>query len=188
MVIGGRMETRPERGRRKFLAMGVGVLASVVAAPALAMPRFVDRRALSFHHLHTGESLDVTYWVEGRYQPEALRHINRLLRDFRTDEVHPIDPRLLDLLSALRARLRTHAPFQVISGYRSPATNAMLARLTEGVATNSLHLQGRALDMRLPGRSLSSVHRVALAMRRGGVGYYPRSDFVHVDTGNVRHW
>jgi uncharacterized protein YcbK (DUF882 family) len=175
-------------GRRNFLGLAAAMATGLVAAPAIAVPRLPSRRALAFHNLHTGESLDLVYWAEGRYLPDATRRIEYLLRDFRNDKVHAIDPRLLDLLTALRARLDTHAPFVVISGYRSPETNAMLHRTTEGVATNSLHLQGQAIDIRVPGRSLRSLHRTALALRAGGVGYYPRSDFVHVDVGAVRRW
>src|SRR6185437_3289416 len=128
------------------------------------------------------------YWEDGRYVPEAMRHINWLLRDFRADLVHPIDPHLLDLLADLHGRLQTREPFQVISGYRSPQTNAMLASLGDGVAQNSLHLDGKAIDIRVPGRHLRYVRAAALSLRRGGVGYYPHSDFVHVDTGRVRTW
>jgi uncharacterized protein YcbK (DUF882 family) len=178
----------PDLGRRKFLALTAASAASLVAAPAFAMPRMPQSRTLAFQQLHTGEKLDVVYWAEGRYQPGALRRIDWLLRDFRSEDVHPIDPRLLDLLTVLRQRLGTSAPFQVISGYRSPATNAMLASMSEGVATNSLHMQGQAIDIRLPGRPLAALHRTALSLRAGGVGYYPRSNFVHVDVGAVRHW
>ncbi len=174
--------------RRDFLGLAVAAAAGLIAAPAIAMPRAPGRRELAFHNLHTGESLDMVYWAEGRYLPEATQRIEYLLRDFRNDKVHPIDPRLLDLLTGLRARLNTDAPYQVISGYRSPETNAMLRSTSEGVATNSLHLEGRAIDLRIPGRALAAVHREALAMKAGGVGYYPRSDFVHVDVGRVRQW
>jgi len=174
-------------GRRGVLA-GAAAAVALAAVPALAAPRPPSRRALSLAHLHTGEKLDLIYWADGRYQPGALRRIEWLLRDFRTDEVHPIDPRLLDLLAAVRQRLRTRAPIQVISAYRSPLTNAMLASLSESVAPNSLHMAGRAIDVRLPGRPLWAVRQVATALRAGGVGYYPRSQFVHLDVGSVRHW
>ena len=132
------MHAGPPGSRRRILAFAAGALVTAAAAPASAALRFTDRRTLSFHHLHTGESLEATYWIDGHYQPRELERINRLLRDFRTGEVYPIDPELLDLLLALRRRLGSRAPFQVISGYRSPATNAMLANLTEGVSSNSL--------------------------------------------------
>jgi len=172
--------------RRRFLSFGLAAITSAAVWPAEA--RVIDRRRLSFENLHTGERLDTVYWVNGAYQPGALRAINVLLRDFRTGDVYPIDRKLLDLLVRLRARLNTAAPIQVISGYRSPETNAMLASYSDGVAAGSLHMSGMAIDIRVPGRSLRSVHRVALAMAEGGVGYYPRTDFVHVDTGSVRRW
>jgi uncharacterized protein YcbK (DUF882 family) len=178
-------------GRRRFLAAAASAAAAaacVAAAPAVAMPHLRLTRSLAFEHLHTGERLNVVYWVEGRYQPDALERIDRLLRDFRTDDTHPIDTRLLDLLAALRDRLLTRAPLQVVSGYRSPATNAWLASLTEGVATNSLHMAGRAIDIRVPGRRLGAVRRAALGLHDGGVGFYPRSNFVHLDTGRPRRW
>ena len=145
-------------------------------------------RALAFQNLHTGEKLSTVYWADGRYLPDAMRNINWLLRDFRTDEVHIMDPQLVDLLADLRARLHTNEPFYVFSGYRSPRTNAMLAAFTDGVAHNSMHLQGKAIDLCLPGRSLQRVHAAAVSLKRGGVGYYPQSGFVHVDTGRVRYW
>jgi uncharacterized protein YcbK (DUF882 family) len=172
--------------RRRVLKFGLAAIASAAVWPAEA--KVIDRRRLSFENLHTGERLDTVYWVNGAYQPGALRAINVLLRDFRTGDVYPIDRKLLDLLVGLRARLNSTAPIQVISGYRSPETNAMLASYSDGVAAGSLHMSGMAIDIRVPGRSLRSIHRVALAMAEGGVGYYPRSDFVHVDTGSVRRW
>jgi len=175
--------------RRQALGLVAGAAAALIAAPAIAAPRFAaDRRSLAFHNLHTGESLDLVYWSEGAYQPDALRQINRVLRDFRTGDVHPIDPQLLDLLVKVNWRLGSTNPLQVISGYRSPATNALLRRETEGVAKSSLHMHGQAIDVRVPDRALSDLHRVAMNLRGGGVGYYPRSDFVHIDVGRVRYW
>lgn len=179
--------------RRDLLGLAAAAAAGLIAAPsfatpALAVPRLRPERALAFHHLHTGESLNVVYWADGRYVPEATHRIAYLLRDFRTDEVHPIDPKLLDLLARLRTQLRSRSPYLVIGGYRSPATNAMLRETTEGVAASSLHMAGRAIDLRVPDRSLAAVRRVALGLKAGGVGYYPRSDFVHVDVGPIRRW
>src|SRR5215469_4232860 len=162
--------------RRRFLKFGLAAISAAAVWPAEA--RLIDRRRLSLENLHTGERLDTVYWVNGVYQPGALRAIDVLLRDFRNGEVHPIDRKLLDLLGRLQARLHSTAPIQVISGYRSPETNAMLASYTDGVAAGSLHMEGMAVDIRIPGRSLRSIHRVALQMDAGGVGYYPRSDFV----------
>lgn len=179
---------RQRHKRRDILGLAVVAATGLIAAPAIALPRALNKRSLAFHNLHTGELLDLVYWADGRYLPDATQRIEYLLRDFRNDKVHAIDPRLLDLLTDLRIRLDTAAPFQIISGYRSPETNAMLHRVSEGVATNSLHLEGRAIDLRVPGRALAAVHREALAMNAGGVGYYPYSDFVHVDVGRVRRW
>lgn len=176
-------------GRRAFLGGGVASIAAIPLRPALADigPQV---RSLAFDNLHTGEKLTVDYWADGRYEPEALQAVNHVLRDFRTGDVHPIAPRLLDLLVLLRAKLDTAAPVEVISGYRSPRTNAMLraAEAHSGVAAKSLHMQGMAIDLRIANRPLQTLHAVALAQRAGGVGYYPASDFVHVDVGRVRHW
>lgn len=147
-----------------------------------------EARALSMYNLHTDEKLNAVYWEQGRYLPDALSEVNYFFRDFRANEIKPIDPRLLDLLCKIHRDLGDNAPFNLVSGYRSPATNAWLARRTEGVALHSMHIQGRAADINLPGRRLASLEKIALALRGGGVGYYPRSDFVHVDTGRVRHW
>ncbi len=174
--------------RRQFM---IGAGAAFFAAPisgALANVNAGFSRALSFDNLHTGERLKIEYWAEGTYVPTALDSINHLLRDFRTGEVHPIEPKLLDLLSILHDRLDTTEPFAVISGYRSPKTNAVLHAEHSGVAAQSLHMKGMAIDVRVPGRSLESLHNTALALRAGGVGYYPQSDFVHVDIGRVRTW
>jgi len=173
-------------GRRHFLA-GAGV-SLFVARPGSA--KVLQARELSFDNIHTGEKLKVEYWSAGRYLPDALAEVNRLLRDFRTNQIHPIDPHLLDLLVRLRLRLETIQPIKVISGFRSSATNAMLRAEHEhsGVASKSLHMQGMAIDIRIPGRDLTHLHVAALAERSGGVGYYPQSDFVHIDVGRVRSW
>jgi uncharacterized protein YcbK (DUF882 family) len=175
-------------GRRRFLGIAGAAAVAGWALPAEAMGLAARPRALAFDNLHTGERLKTVYWERGRYLPEAMRQIDWLLRDFRADETHAIDHRLLDLLTALHARLETHEPFAVISGYRSPATNAMLAATTDGVAQNSFHLKGMAIDVRVPGRQLGHLRAAALSLKRGGVGYYPHSDFIHVDTGPIRHW
>jgi uncharacterized protein YcbK (DUF882 family) len=171
-------------GRRRFLA---GSASLILPAPALAT---IGSRSLAFDNIHTGERLKVDYWRNGQYLPDALSEVNHVLRDFRTGEVHPIASDLLDLLVALRARLESSEPVSVISGYRSPLTNAMLRgeHGHSGVATKSLHMQGMAIDIRIAGRSLAALHNAALTLRGGGVGYYPASDFVHVDVGRVRTW
>jgi uncharacterized protein YcbK (DUF882 family) len=178
--------------RRSFLR-GAGVALIAGVSPALAKPAFANiaggsARSLAFDNLHTGEKLKVDYWVEGEYVPGALSEIDRVLRDFRTGDVHPIEPKLLDLLALLRARLETVEPLSVISGYRSPKTNAALHEASSGVASQSLHMKGMAIDIRVPGRALTALHTAALDMRAGGVGYYPKSNFVHVDVGRVRKW
>ena len=161
---------------------------SYFGTPAFANLIDSEVRSLAFDNLHTGERLKLDYWVHGAYVPDALASINHVLRDFRTGDVRAIEPKLLDLLVAIRQVLDTTAPYAVISGYRSPNTNAQLHEASSGVASQSLHMKGMAIDIRVPGRSLAVVHKTALAMRAGGVGYYPKSDFVHVDVGRVRRW
>lgn len=173
--------------RRKVLGFTLPLAIGLVASPALASPpRGV--RSLSFKNLHTDERVSTEYWVDGWYNPDALAEIDHVLRDFRTGEAHPIDPRLLDLMHQIQTKLETDADFEVFSAYRSPKTNAALARRSRGVARKSLHMQGKAVDVRLPGRRLRYVRRAAKALRVGGVGYYPRSGFVHIDVGRVRYW
>jgi uncharacterized protein YcbK (DUF882 family) len=145
-------------------------------------------RELHLNHLHTGETLAVEYFQAGHYQPDALAAVNHLLRDFRTGETHPIDPTLLDVLFEVRHRVDTRRAFEVVSGYRSPHTNAALRRNSEGVAAHSLHMSGRAVDIRVGDVPLARLRRSALALHAGGVGYYPASNFVHLDTGRVRTW
>ena len=188
----------PVFDRRSFLktsvcsALAVPILSKLaVAAPAAETSSALNalpERSLSFYNLHTSESLSTVYWQSGEYLASSLSEINRVLRDHRTGEEHEIDSKLLDLLCVLRLRLETTKPLQIISGYRSPATNAMLNAKSEGVATRSLHMDGQAIDIRVPGRDLSLVRKAALAMKSGGVGYYPTSNFVHVDVGRVRNW
>lgn len=163
-------------------------VAALAGAPLLAQARDSAPRALSFCHLHTGERLEVEYFSGGRYLSDALGEVNHLLRDFRNGEVGPIDPALLDLLHALRTKTGRERPFEIISGYRSPATNRMLHERSSGVATKSLHMSGQAIDIRVAGVPLASLRDTALALGRGGVGFYPGSNFVHVDTGRVRAW
>ncbi len=145
-------------------------------------------RSLSLYNLHTGENLETVYWSRGRYISEALVDINFILRDHRTGEIESIDKRLLDLLYTIGKRLGTQNPFKIISGYRSPSTNSLLRKRSSGVAKGSLHQQGKAVDIRLPGCELSSLRNAAIALKGGGVGYYPHSNFVHVDVGRVRYW
>jgi uncharacterized protein YcbK (DUF882 family) len=174
------------------LAAGLGAGLSPVfgsAALAQAGPDLpAGPRRVALHNLHTGEALDAVYWDEGRYVPDALGAVNKVLRDYRTGDVHPIDERLLDLLHQVHGRLGAERPFQVISGYRSPHTNAMLHARSGQVAAHSLHMDGMAIDVRMEGVALDHLHKAALDLKAGGVGLYPTSDFVHMDVGRVRRW
>jgi len=194
------MSTEDERsvpavpvGRRDFLRLGTAaaVAASTVFpndALALPHPGGVHRQ-LAFLNQHTGEHLTAEYWVKGHYASDALRAINRLFRDHRTNAVHRIDTRLLDTLFTLKRRVGAHGPFHVVSGYRSPETNNALIEADHyGVARHSYHIRGMAVDLYLPGYSLSRLHKAALSLRAGGVGYYPDSGFIHVDVGPLRRW
>lgn len=178
--------------RRAF--MGFGAVAAVAALSPLkanAAPAKRAVRTLSLFHTHTGERLRTTYCCDGRYEPAALEQINHILRDFRVDESKPIDPKLLDLLHELGGTLQTDQPFHIISGYRSPHTNQMLrdrGGVPTGVASSSLHMVGKAIDIRVPGITLDQLHSAARSLKLGGVGVYPASNFVHVDTGRVRYW
>lgn len=181
----------PEIDRRCFIqasaAFALGLLSPWPVFGA-ARDTWKGKRSLSFFNTHTGESLEATYWAEGKYLSRSLREINEILRDHRTNEIKPIDTQLLDLLYAIRLGVRSKRPFHIISGYRSPKTNARLRKRSSGVARNSFHMLGKAADIRLPGYRLASLRKVALALKGGGVGCYPRSNFLHVDVGPVRSW
>ena len=174
--------------RRRLCATG----AIALAFPMLALPRRVHAgsapRSLALAHTHTGENLTIQYAQGDSYVPAALRALNHFLRDFRTGEAHPIEPRLLDQLHELATVTGTRSPFQVISGFRSETTNRDLRAHSSGVASRSLHLDGRAVDIRLADIKLDTLRDAALSLKAGGVGYYRDSDFVHVDTGRVRRW
>jgi uncharacterized protein YcbK (DUF882 family) len=186
--------TKLHLNRRSFLRLGAlaGLTVSQISRNAMASGSGalanVRERSLSFYNLHTAENLKTVYWADGDYLPESLAAINHHLRDYRTGEVREIDRRLLDILCELRMKLDTTSHLEVISGYRSAATNAMLHERSDGVAQHSLHVEGMAADIRIPQRSLSVLRKAAISMKAGGVGYYPASDFVHVDTGRVRTW
>lgn len=171
--------------RRYFL----GAALSVAAAPVLAKKGVDKPRILSLHHLHTDERVSVTYRIGDRYQRTALGKLNHFLRDFRTGDSVSIDPQLFDLLYDVKCCLGDReARYEVLSAYRSPRTNAMLRSSGHRVARNSLHLSGRAMDVRFPDLPTQRIRDAALRVARGGVGYYPSANFVHLDTGNVRHW
>ena len=175
-------------GRRRFLVESLGAAAALtgVARQAAAVTAAPSR--LSFYHIHTGEKLTITYREHGAVVPDALVEINHYLRDFRTEQIHAIDVALLDKLNALYTAFEGRGNFEVISGYRSPHTNAVLRNVTSGVAEHSLHIEGRAIDVRLTSAKTSSLRDAALAMKSGGVGYYAESNFVHLDTGKTRSW
>jgi uncharacterized protein YcbK (DUF882 family) len=175
-------------GRRRLLVGSVGAVAAMLAPGRHAAAAAPQAHRLTFYHIHTAEKLDITYREHGALVPDALIEINRYLRDFRTEQIHDIDVELLDALHELYTTFDGRGNFEVISGYRSPRTNAALRSVTSGVAENSLHIQGRAIDVRLTSAKTSDLRDAALALRAGGVGYYPESNFVHVDTGAVRAW
>ena len=175
--------------RRLFLGAGLGAAATLpLASPLEAAVRAMPERALHLYNIHTGEWLKTVYWADGRYIARSLSQINALLRDHRSGDAHPMDPRLLDLMAATHRRLGTKGAIHIISGYRSPATNAMLAAATDGVANGSLHMSGKAVDIRVPGTTTRTVGRAAKSLKGGGVGTYPGSKFVHLDTGRIRYW
>lgn len=174
--------------RRLFLRGLAGAMAAAAVAPGRLLAGPKEERLLSFLHTHTRERLTVPYFVDGTYLPEGLSTLNSFLKDFRTGDEHPIDPALYDILNDLRLATGSRSPFHVISAYRSPHTNAMLRQNGRGVARGSLHLQGRAIDVRLADVGSASLRDAAVELQRGGVGYYRGPDFVHVDTGRVRRW
>ena len=182
--------------RRELLKLGlaagfVGGLSPILGSTALAdtvIAPSSDPRRVILHNLHTDEAVDAVYWDQGRYVPDALASVNKVLRDYRTGDVHAMDPRLLDLLHQVHGRVGSAKPFQVISGYRSPHTNAMLHERSGQVAAHSLHMDGMAIDVRMEGVALDHLHKAALDLKVGGVGLYPTSDFVHMDVGRVRRW
>ena len=173
--------------RRGFLRK-LGAVSLGLAATRAALATGDERRSLSFVHTHTGERLIAPYYQGGAYCSAVLQQVNVLLRDFRTETVYPIDPRVLDRLFALQAVAGVREPFQVICGYRSPATNAALRERSTGVAAHSLHMEGRAIDVRLPGFATDRLALLARKQSSGGVGFYRVSDFVHIDTGRQRNW
>ncbi len=175
--------------RRQLLTLGAAAGLAMISAPAWArsLDIWEPRRAI-LDNLHTGEKFNEVYYANGSYLPDALAEATRVMRDWRTGDEHFIDPGLFDALHAIGDRLETRQPFQIISGYRSPRTNAMLHARSSGVAENSQHTVGKAIDIRLPGVELRNLRNAALSVGAGGVGFYPVSNFVHVDTGRVRQW
>lgn len=183
------MDKKSLLGRRNFLK--IATMASAVSFfPSIILGKtdVPYKKSLSFYNIHTGENINTIYWADGSYIPEALSQMNHLLRDYRTGIATEMDTELFDLLHCIRTNLDSTKPFNVISGYRSPQTNGMLNSHSSGVAKKSLHMQGKAMDINLPGRNLGDLKKIATDLRQGGVGYYPSSDFVHVDVGRVRYW
>lgn len=176
--------------RRDFLKIGGGVLAGCLLPTAGWSNLLPDssRRTISFFNTHTGERLSVCYFKSGMYCQDAMARVNHILRDHRTGEVQPIDKRLLDILFSANQKLGCASPFHIISGYRSPKTNAMLRTKSRGVAKLSYHMLGKAVDIRLPDCATRKLRNACIDLELGGVGYYPRSNFVHVDTGAFRTW
>ncbi len=190
-MIQHRSERRARLSRRRFcwhLGAGIAAAACTPLWPARLSASAPGFRALSLHHAHTGESLAIPYVQDGLYVPEALARIDYVLRDHYDGSVHPIDRDLLDILYAVAIETGTRGPFEVVSGYRSPATNEMLRKRGPGVSKNSLHMQGRAVDVRLHDVDTADLRDAGLETAGGGVGYYRSSDFVHLDTGRVRRW
>ncbi|HEX8476679.1 MAG TPA: DUF882 domain-containing protein [Telluria sp.] len=175
--------------RRSFLKASI-VLASASGLPMIgkASTATPAERKLSLYNTHTGETVSRVFWAQGQFDPDALQDINKVLRDHRTNAVAPIDPQLLFLLDQVNTKMDSNKTLHIISGYRSPESNAMLNANTTGVAKHSMHMDGKAIDIRMPGRNLAQLREAAMSLRGGGVGYYPDSQFVHLDTGRLRSW
>jgi uncharacterized protein YcbK (DUF882 family) len=181
-----------EVSRRKFLKAGLIGLGSTLALPSAAHAAIklpgTGSFDISFSNQHTGEKFSGTYRVGDKYLPDAFDEINKVLRDFRANEVFPIDPRVIDIIYMVKEKTERNDILEVLSGYRSPKTNDRLRKAGNGVAKNSLHMTGQALDFRLPGFSTRKLTNLAANLKAGGVGFYSGSNFVHVDTGRVRRW
>ncbi len=185
--------------RRSFLGLGAATLGGVVI-PSLLSPALAGNfkggiigngaKRVAFRNTHTGESFSGVYRVGHKYLPDAFKQINIVLRDFRTNEVHPIDPNVLDIMFMVHRMTGQQRPFDIISGFRSSKTNNMLRGRSKnsGVAKKSLHMEGRAIDLRMDGFSSERIRDIAISLKAGGVGYYSKSNFVHMDTGDVRAW
>ena len=180
------MQTSSLLSRRRLIGAAAATAAVGFVAPVPAVS--FAPRSVALYNIHTGEWLRTVYWADGHYIREAVRDINWILRDHHSDEIRPMDAGVLDVLGMLRDRLDTHDPFLVVCGYRSPTTNRRLYLTHEGVAKYSYHIKGMAVDLRSERRDLNQIRDAALSLRCGGVGYYPRSDFVHVDCGPIRRW
>ena len=175
-----------------------GLIGAFAATALIAAPTYSnafgflrgagDIRRIRMYSGRTGESLDTIYWIEGEYIPEALKEINYFMRDWRSDEVMKMDARTVDIAAAAHRLMDVNEPYMLLSGYRTPKTNAMLRESSRGVARNSLHMKGQAADLRLKSRSVGQMYKAATACAAGDVGKYSRSNFVHMDCGPIRHW
>lgn len=175
--------------RRRFLT-SASSLALATSFPLLAQSatHASSDRTLSFVNLHTNETLSCCYWQNGHYDLKALTQINTILRDHRTGEIATIDTQLLDLLHQLHQMTQSSSRFEIISGFRSAKTNETLRKTTNGVAKKSHHMQGKAIDVRLPDIELKTLRNAAISLQAGGVGYYTKNSFLHLDTGRPRNW
>ena len=195
----------PNRGQASFMAINSsmtvsrrGLLGAFAAVTVAAAPTYSnafgllrgagDIRRIKMYSGRTGESIDTIYWIEGEYIPEVMKEINHFMRDWRTDDTVRMDMRTLDIMAASHRLMDVSEPYMLLSGYRSPKTNAMLRSKSGGVARNSLHMKGQAADLRLKSRSVGQMAKAAAACASGGVGKYSRSNFVHMDCGPVRSW
>lgn len=181
-------DSRSRCNRRGFLKICAGASAALLQLPAFAAFHANRKRELSLFNTHTGERLITTYWTPDGYSPAALRDINRLLRDHRTGDTTKMDLKMLDLLHAIGMECGADKELHIISGYRCPKTNAMLRKRSKGVAKRSYHMLGMAVDLRMPEIRTNSLRKIAVSLKGGGVGYYPRSGFIHVDSGPLRTW
>ncbi|MFN4057428.1 MAG: YcbK family protein [Roseinatronobacter sp.] len=177
--------------RRSILQVFAATL--VTAAPFFSSaPAYArgagDIRKVNFYSGRTGEKMNLIYWIDGNYVPESMAEINHFFRDWRNNKVKTVDPRTVDFLAATHNLLRASEPYMLLSGYRSPETNAMLRARSRGVASDSLHMRGQAADVRLQSRTVGQIARAATACSGGGVGKYSRSNFVHFDCGASRTW
>lgn len=168
--------------------LGTAAASALLALDPIRAFAMAPERALSLTNPHTGEAFNDVYWAEGAYLPDALAQLDRLLRDFHNDKVAPIDPDLIDMLARLRLRLGLAEPIQIMSGYRSPETNAAVRRHNHNAARNSYHMHGMAVDIAVPRLGVRKLRRAAVEMRAGGVGSYPGAHFIHLDVGPVRVW
>ena len=186
-----KMASTAKLNRRSFLGFALSS-ALMCLAPSRAWSALgnipIPARSLSLYNPNTKESINVVYWEEGNYVSQALAEINHIMRDRLTGQTKPMDANLLDLLFAISTTLEIQRPLHIISGYRTPKTNALLRKRGKPAAKNSYHLQGKAVDIRVPGYRLSALRQVSTKLRGGGVGYYPRSRFLHVDVGPIRYW